>query len=151
MRTEVKAAVAVVVAALSLILLSYPLGDTAEKDPRIWRLMKFKYGQEGLLINQTIFPFVDSFASKRICIEGSETVLDYFLYDTIPRSSVGIQSDVVVAQVEGEVPPAYYLITNNTKWVMNNITRSYHYGIDPLKVVTTSKDFIDLFPTTFYF
>jgi hypothetical protein len=113
--------------------------------------MKFKYGLEGLLINQTIFPFADSFASKRICLEGSETVLDYFLYDTIPRSSVAIEADVVVAQVEGEVPPAYYLITNNTKWVMNNISRSYHYGIDPLKVVTTTKDFIDLFPTTFYF
>lgn len=98
-------------------------------------------------------PITDT-ALAKIAIAGSTTIVDNSLSSQLPYSpNVTIIIDALVAYPPANytsMPVHCYLITNGSKWPMQNGSHFYSFGFDENKAVYASKGYLDSFPDGFY-
>lgn len=71
-----------------------------------------------------------------------------------PRTDIApIEKDAYLVRIQDEHPPAVYLINpvKNNKWKMTNITNTYNYGFNETKINIVSAEFVNQYPTAYYF
>jgi hypothetical protein len=85
----------------------------------------------------------------------------YAEFSTVLYFSIWNKFKYVVNSIE---PTAYLAKINSTsplyvvnplflknKWIMPNVSNAFYYGIDPKKAQLKTEDFLEQFPTAYYF
>jgi hypothetical protein len=91
------------------------------------------------------------YSAFKICKLEAATYVVYNIFDVIPKHQFFLDDpNIAVAKaLDGDM--AFYLLVNGTKWKFTGGQNStYNYGIDNTKVVYTSYNYLDSFPTTYY-
>jgi hypothetical protein len=122
---------------------------------RIWLLSQYMTGGFGFYVNGTIYHIMDG-KTPGVLEDNAYSDLSTVLY-----WSIWNKFTYVLTSIE---PTAYLAKTNQTsalylvnptilknKWIMPNTSNAYYYGIDYNKALLASEEFLEQFPTAYYF
>jgi len=125
-------------------------GDKDLRESRLWFIEMYKVSRMGLFINQSMVTLQGGgYTASRICLESASTIVESRMYNQIPLSPAQILGDAVLCSCD--TLPGYYIVTNNTKWYMKNISNFDNYGFDPAKVVKVDESYLNMYPLAYYF
>jgi hypothetical protein len=111
-------------------------------------------GGFGIYVNDTVYGFVD-YNSSGVLLANAYDQYSTTLYPSIFRKinyvMPAFDEKVYITRTNSTSP--FYLINPifNNKWIMPNGSNAYHYGFDESKALLVNENFLNQFPTAYYF